>query len=155
MRQGRRRGYEFIRVSPCFVGFFASKVANSPYLYHYFCFPPQSTLLFQFLGLNIEAEGSQTFQLQFWILHVPTTALTFVGSSGTIHTWFSRYTSTMTIRLVTFDALHTLVTPRLPIYVQYSQTFEPYFGLLEPEALKKSFKIGIHASLLTEYLDCN
>lgn len=48
----------------------------------------------------------------------------------------------MKIRLVTFDALHTIVTPRLPIYVQYSQTFEPYLGVLEPEAVKKSFKIG-------------
>lgn len=52
----------------------------------------------------------------------------------------------MTIRLVTFDALHTLLTPRLPIYVQYSQTFEPYLGTLEPEALKASFKIGIRIS---------
>ncbi|KAH9929613.1 HAD hydrolase subfamily IA REG-2-like protein [Epithele typhae] len=46
----------------------------------------------------------------------------------------------MTIRLVTFDALHTLVAPRLPIHVQYSQTFEPYLGKLDPEALKHSFK---------------
>lgn len=48
----------------------------------------------------------------------------------------------MAIRLVTFDALHTLITPRLPIYVQYSHTFEPYLGVLEPGALKQSFKIG-------------
>ena len=48
----------------------------------------------------------------------------------------------MAIRLVTFDALHTLVAPRLPVYVQYSQTFEPYLGVLDPDALKRSFKIG-------------
>ncbi|RPD78291.1 HAD hydrolase subfamily IA REG-2-like protein [Lentinus tigrinus ALCF2SS1-7] len=49
----------------------------------------------------------------------------------------------MAIKLVTFDALHTLITPRLPIYVQYSQTFEPYLGRLDPEALKRSFKIAL------------
>lgn len=48
----------------------------------------------------------------------------------------------MAIRLVIFDALHTLLKPRRPIYVQYSQTFEPYLGVLEPEALKNSFKTG-------------
>ncbi|KAG2146485.1 HAD-like domain-containing protein [Suillus bovinus] len=47
------------------------------------------------------------------------------------------------IRLVTFDALHTLVTPRLPIYVQYSQTFAPYLGVLEPGLLKQSFKVAL------------
>lgn len=49
----------------------------------------------------------------------------------------------MTIRLVTFDALHTLITPRLPIYVQYSQIFAPYLGVLEPGLLKQSFKVGM------------
>ncbi|KAG1802702.1 HAD-like domain-containing protein [Suillus plorans] len=49
----------------------------------------------------------------------------------------------MTIRLVTFDALHTLVTPRLPIYTQYSQTFAPYLGVLEPVLLKQSFKVAL------------
>ncbi|CDO69290.1 hypothetical protein BN946_scf184976.g9 [Trametes cinnabarina] len=49
----------------------------------------------------------------------------------------------MAIRLVTFDALHTLVTPRLPIYVQYAQTFEPYLGALDPDALKRAFKIAL------------
>jgi len=47
------------------------------------------------------------------------------------------------IRLVLFDALHTLVTPRLPIFVQYSQAFEPFFGRLEPESIKSSFKIAL------------
>lgn len=46
------------------------------------------------------------------------------------------------IRLVTFDALHTVITPRLPIYVQYSQVFEPYLGLLPPDHIKQSFKVG-------------
>lgn len=49
----------------------------------------------------------------------------------------------MTIRLVTFDALHTLVTPRLPIYVQYSQIFAPYFGVLEPGLLRQSFEVAL------------
>lgn len=48
----------------------------------------------------------------------------------------------MTIRLVLFDAFSTLLVPRLPVYVQYAQTFEPYLGELDPDALKKSFKIG-------------
>ena len=48
----------------------------------------------------------------------------------------------MTIRLVLFDAFSTLLVPRLPVYVQYSQTFEPYLGVLEPEKLRSSFKIG-------------
>ncbi|KAH9894978.1 HAD hydrolase subfamily IA REG-2-like protein [Cubamyces lactineus] len=49
----------------------------------------------------------------------------------------------MAIRLVTFDALHTLVTPRLPVYVQYAQTFEPYLGALDPAALKSAFKSAL------------
>ena len=48
----------------------------------------------------------------------------------------------MTIRLVLFDAFSTLLVPRLPVYVQYSQIFEPYLGALEPEKLKASVKIG-------------
>lgn len=48
----------------------------------------------------------------------------------------------MAIRAVSFDALATLVAPRLPIYVQYSQTFQPYLGVLDPDLLKKSFKTG-------------
>lgn len=46
------------------------------------------------------------------------------------------------IRLVLFDAFATLLIPRLPVYVQYSQTFEPYLGTLEPSAIKSSFKSG-------------
>lgn len=53
----------------------------------------------------------------------------------------------MTIRLVLFDAFSTLLVPRLPVYVQYSQTFEPYLGTLEPEKLKESFKIGAVARI--------
>jgi len=47
------------------------------------------------------------------------------------------------IRLVLFDALHTIVTPRLPIFIQYSQSFEPFFGHLEPESIKSSFKLAL------------
>lgn len=50
----------------------------------------------------------------------------------------------MAIRLVAFDALHTILAPRLPIYVQYSQTFAPFVGVLEPESLKRSFKSGMY-----------
>jgi len=46
------------------------------------------------------------------------------------------------IRLVMFDVLRTLISPRLPIHVQYSQTFAPYLGMLEPESLNHSFNIG-------------
>ncbi|KAI0051171.1 HAD-like protein [Auriscalpium vulgare] len=44
------------------------------------------------------------------------------------------------IRLVTFDALHTLITPRKPFHVQYSEVFRPFLGDLPPDALSKSFK---------------
>ncbi|TFK44791.1 HAD-like domain-containing protein [Crucibulum laeve] len=49
------------------------------------------------------------------------------------------------IRLVSFDALHTIITPRLPIHVQYSQVFAPYLGKLDPDALKSSFKVALKA----------
>lgn len=49
----------------------------------------------------------------------------------------------MPIKLVTFDALHTLLTPRRPIYVQYSEVFSPYLGVLSPESLKCSFKASL------------
>lgn len=48
-----------------------------------------------------------------------------------------------TIRLVSFDAFQTILTPRLPVYVQYSQTFAPFLGVLEPENIKTSFKTGM------------
>jgi len=46
------------------------------------------------------------------------------------------------IRLVTFDALHTIIVPRLPIHVQYSQVFEPYLGVIPPGRIRRSFKTG-------------
>lgn len=52
------------------------------------------------------------------------------------------------IRLVSFDAFQTVVLPRTPIYVQYSQTFAPYLGVLKPESLKKSFKTCMYPSLI-------
>ena len=48
----------------------------------------------------------------------------------------------MTISLVLFDALHTLVKPRAPIFIQYAKVFEPHLGSLNPDAIKSSFKIG-------------
>ncbi|KDQ21732.1 hypothetical protein BOTBODRAFT_26159 [Botryobasidium botryosum FD-172 SS1] len=44
--------------------------------------------------------------------------------------------------LVLFDALHTLVTPRAPIAVQYAQTFSPYF-CVAPEAIRASFQSAL------------
>ncbi|KAF8236471.1 HAD-like protein [Tricholoma matsutake] len=49
------------------------------------------------------------------------------------------------IRLVTFDALYTIITPRLPVHVQYSQTFAPYIGVLDPEALRRSFRVAFES----------
>ena len=50
---------------------------------------------------------------------------------------------TQMIRLVTFDALHTLITPRKPIHLQYSEVFSPYLGTLPPDAIARSFKLGV------------
>ena len=47
------------------------------------------------------------------------------------------------IRFVTFDALQTLITPRKPIHVQYSEVFRPYLGTLPPDAISRSFKLGV------------
>lgn len=44
------------------------------------------------------------------------------------------------IRLVTFDILHTLITPRAPIHVQYAEAFRPFLGALAPDDIKKSFR---------------
>ncbi|KAG9316718.1 hypothetical protein JVU11DRAFT_2778 [Chiua virens] len=49
----------------------------------------------------------------------------------------------MVIKLVTFDALHTLITPRSPVYVQYSDIFAPFLGLLTPRAIERSFKASL------------
>ncbi|KAG6903017.1 hypothetical protein C0995_007450 [Termitomyces sp. Mi166 len=49
------------------------------------------------------------------------------------------------IRLVTFDALYTIIVPRLPIHVQYSQTFQPYLGFLDPGSLKQSFRVAFQS----------
>jgi len=47
------------------------------------------------------------------------------------------------IRLVTFDALHTLITPRKPLHVQYSEVFSPYLGTLPPDSIARSLKLGV------------
>ncbi|KAJ7076401.1 HAD hydrolase subfamily IA REG-2-like protein [Mycena belliarum] len=49
----------------------------------------------------------------------------------------------MAIRLVTFDVLHTLITPRYPIHVQYARAFEPSLGRLDSQALKRSFRTAL------------
>ncbi|TFK20771.1 HAD-superfamily hydrolase [Coprinopsis marcescibilis] len=50
---------------------------------------------------------------------------------------------TTRIRLVTFDVLHTIITPRQPIHVQYAEVFRPYLGAIPPERIKASFKIAL------------
>ncbi|KAK0461183.1 HAD-like domain-containing protein [Desarmillaria tabescens] len=40
----------------------------------------------------------------------------------------------MSIRLVTFDALFTLINLREPVHVQYTRAFKPYLGELNPDA---------------------
>lgn len=50
-------------------------------------------------------------------------------------------------RFVTFDALHTLITPRKPIHIQYAEVFSPYLGTLPPDAIARSFKLGVPFSL--------
>lgn len=49
----------------------------------------------------------------------------------------------MVIRLITFDVLHTIITPRLPIHVQYAEVFAPFLGHLDPNSIKQSFKAGV------------
>jgi hypothetical protein len=51
--------------------------------------------------------------------------------------------ASLMIRFVTFDALYTLITPRKPIYVQYSEAFSPYLGPLPPDVIARSFKLGV------------
>ena len=46
------------------------------------------------------------------------------------------------IRALTFDALFTLLRPRLPIHIQYVRTFQPFFGPLDPQAIEQAFKRG-------------
>ena len=46
------------------------------------------------------------------------------------------------IRLVTFDALHTIVTPRIPVHQQYALVFQPYLGYIDPLRIKPAFKVG-------------
>jgi hypothetical protein len=53
---------------------------------------------------------------------------------------------TQMIRFVTFDALHTLITPRKPIHIQYAEVFSPYLGTLPPDAIARSFKLGVPLS---------
>jgi len=50
----------------------------------------------------------------------------------------------MRVKLVLFDALYTIVKPRVPIHVQYAQVFEPYLGKVDPMRVKAAFKIGTH-----------
>lgn len=46
--------------------------------------------------------------------------------------------------MVFFDALGTLITPRLPVHVQYAEVFEPYLGKLEASSVQAAFKKGVY-----------
>ncbi|EAU91582.1 hypothetical protein CC1G_12770 [Coprinopsis cinerea okayama7 len=48
------------------------------------------------------------------------------------------------IKLACFDVLHTLITPRQPIHVQYAEVFKAYrLGSLRPDDVKRSFKVAL------------
>ncbi|KAJ8076621.1 hypothetical protein PM082_001044 [Marasmius tenuissimus] len=54
----------------------------------------------------------------------------------------------MRLRLVTFDILHTLITPRWPVHVQYARVFENFLGgasnlNLDPSRVKAAFKVSL------------
>lgn len=57
--------------------------------------------------------------------------------------WIRVYSMTL-IKLVLFDALHTIITPRLPIHVQYAHVFQPYLGVLDPTRVQIAFKTGVY-----------
>lgn len=51
------------------------------------------------------------------------------------------------IRFVTFDALYTIIKPRAPIPVQYAEAFATAgLGTLDPQAVGRAFKDGMHVS---------
>lgn len=79
------------------------------------------------VGKGVNDSGLLTVMTQ-WILEKPHTSVT-------LHR--------MVIKLVTFDALHTLLTPRRPIYVQYSEVFAPFLGALDPDRIRHSFKSSL------------
>jgi hypothetical protein len=47
----------------------------------------------------------------------------------------------MRVKMVFFDALHTIVRPRLPIHIQYAEVFAPHFTV-DPLQIKAAFKTG-------------
>ncbi|KAI0029097.1 HAD-like protein [Vararia minispora EC-137] len=55
----------------------------------------------------------------------------------------------MPIRLVTFDALYTLLEPRAPVAVQYADLFRPYLGSLDPAAIRAAFKPAFKRAQIT------
>ena len=52
------------------------------------------------------------------------------------------------VKLIPFDALYTLIKPRLPVYAQYSEAFTPFLGALDPAIVKRAFKTGLSSRLL-------
>ncbi|KAL5631237.1 hypothetical protein ACGC1H_006924 [Rhizoctonia solani] len=49
----------------------------------------------------------------------------------------------MRVKIVFFDALHTIVQPRIPIFEQYHRVLTPKLGPLNPGLLKDSFKTAL------------
>ncbi|KDN49666.1 hypothetical protein RSAG8_01731, partial [Rhizoctonia solani AG-8 WAC10335] len=49
----------------------------------------------------------------------------------------------MRTKIVFFDALHTIVQPRIPIFEQYHRVLTPKLGPLNPALLKDSFKTAL------------
>jgi len=47
------------------------------------------------------------------------------------------------VSVILFDALHTIVAPRLPIATQYAIAFEPFLGRFPPDSIKQSFKSAL------------
>jgi hypothetical protein len=69
--------------------------------------------------------------------------VTASSDASVLRETFNKSLRVQMIRFVTFDALHTLITPRKPIHVQYAEVFSPYFGTLPPDAIARSFKLGV------------
>lgn len=71
---------------------------------------------------------------------IPSSLITFLTPYTTPHLDQAFYD--MRVKLVLFDALYTIVKPRAPIHVQYTQVFEPYLGKVDPMRVKDAFNIG-------------
>ena len=96
----------------------------------------------------VEIERAEESSLCVWPTHARRAPLhrsvTASSDALVVRETFSKSLRFQMIRFVTFDALHTLITPRKPIHVQYAEVFTPYLGTLPPDAIAHSFKLGVH-----------